>query len=147
MPVAQPVTVKLESGTAVHLTSGTNTWVGDEPIDKGGTDTGPNPYEMLLGALGTCTAITLRMYADHKQIPLTSVDIKATFARELAKDCPECDEDDDTQLDVIRQQVVLRGTFDEGQRKRLTQVAGRCPVHKTMDGGPRMYETVSFESD
>jgi putative redox protein len=145
MPVAQPVRVTLSSGTAVQLTSGTHTWQGDEPVAQGGTDTGPNPYELLLGSLGTCTAITLRMYAQHKQMDLTSVDITTTFSRELAKDCPECEEDDDTPLDVIRSTITIRGTFDEAQRERLTQVASRCPVHKTLTGGPRMYETVAFE--
>ncbi len=139
------VEAALAAGTTVRLSAGSHTWSGDEPADKGGADEGPNPYEQLLGALATCTAITLRMYADHKQIALTSVDITARFTREQAKDCPEHELDDDTPLDVIRSDVVLRGTFDDAQRERLTQVAGRCPVHKTLDGGPFMVERVHFE--
>lgn len=144
MSVAKPVSVVLESGTAVRLSTGAHTWTGDEIAEQGGTDTGPNPYEQLMGALGTCTAITLRMYANHKQIALNAVDITCTFSRELASDCPECEENDDTKLDVIRSKITLRGTFDDAQKERLTQVAGRCPVHKTLQGGPRMFEAVTF---
>lgn len=145
MSVARPVTVDIGTSTTVQLSNGEHSWVGDEPGSQGGTDTGPNPYEQLLGALGTCTALTLRMYANHKQMDLASVAITSNFTREVASECPECEEDDDTKLDVIRSQIVLRGTFDEAQRARLTQVASRCPVHKTLQGGPRMFETVTFE--
>ena len=139
------VTASLTAGTTVRLAAREHTWSGDEPAEKGGADEGATPYEQLLGALATCTAITLRMYAQHKGMDLASVEITSRFSRELAKDCPEHELDDDTKLDVIRSDVVLQGTFDDAQRERLTQVAGRCPVHKTLDGGPFMVERVRFE--
>ena len=138
------VTVELGEGTDVHLKAGAHSWQADEPESSGGSDTGPNPYEMLLGALGSCTALTVRMYARHKQMPVESVSISYSFTRELAKDCPECDEDDDTRLDVIRADVTIRGDLDEAQQDRLRQIVSRCPVHRTLEGGPRMFETVTF---
>ena len=138
------VTVELGEGTDVQLSAGAHSWRADEPETSGGSDTGPNPYELLLGALGSCTALTLRMYARHKQMPVQSVSIGYRFTRELAKDCPECEEDDDTKLDVIRAQVTIRGDLDEAQQERLRQIVSRCPVHRTLEGGPRMFETVTF---
>ena len=138
------VNVQLGAGTDVQLTARTHGWRGDEPTDKGGGDAGATPYEQLVGALGTCTALTLRMYSNHKGIPLESVTIDASFTREKASDCPECEEDGDVQLDVIRSHIVLKGDFTEAQRERLTQIASRCPVHKTLQGGPKMFETVEF---
>jgi len=146
-PVVPEVTVQLGAGTDVRLSARHHSWRGDEPSSHGGTDTGPTPYEQLLGALGTCTALTLRMYARHKSLPLESVEIRYRFTRELPADCPECTETDlppDATLDVIRAHVVLRGDFNEAQRERLRQVAGRCPVHRTLEGGPRLFETVEF---
>jgi putative redox protein len=139
------VLVELGEGTLVKLSARTHVWSADEPVEKRGTDQGPNPYELLLGAIGACTAITLRLYTHRKDWPLESVKLEYEFTREYARDCAECEEDDDAKLDVIRTHAVLRGSFDEEQRERLTQIVSRCPVHRTLEGGPRMFETVEFE--
>ena len=140
------VTVEIGEGTLTRLQSRDHVWAADEPVEVRGTDQGPNPYELLLGALGACTAITMRMYSHHKGWPLKSVKLEYDFNREYARDCRECEEDGDARLDVIRARIVIRGgPFDEAQRKRLTEIAGRCPVHRTLEGGPRMFEEVEFE--
>ena len=138
------VRAELGEGTVVRLAARSHEWKGDEPFEAKGTDQGPNPYELLLSSLGACTALTLRMYTRHKEWPLESVHIEYEFTREYAKDCEECEENDDSRLDVIRAKVLIRGPFDEAQRDRLRQIVQRCPVHRTLEGGPKMFETVEF---
>ncbi len=126
------VTGVLGEGTQVAIRARDFTWLSDEPTGAGGTDTGPTPYEILLGGLAACITITLRLYADHKGIPLEEVDVQLEFGRVHADDCVDCDERADGWIERVQSHVTLRGTFDEPQRKRLTQVAERCPVHKTL---------------
>ena len=122
---ARPVTVRIGATYppyATQLVVGHHHTVADEPVDLGGGDTGPAPDEILLSALGACTAITLRMYAERKQWPLEGVEVKLGYA-ERGKD-----------KTVISRQVELRGKLDAGQRERLLQVANACPVHKILTG-------------
>ena len=140
------MTAELHEGTVVTLRARQFTWRGDEPRGAGGTDTGPTPYEILLGGLAACIAVTLRLYADHKGIALTGVDVELEFDRVHADDCVDCDERADGWIERIQSHVTLRGTFDEPQRKRLAQVAARCPVHKTLANGVHMVDSVAFES-
>ncbi len=106
----------------------------DEPIDVGGDDTGPNPYELLLSALGACTAITIRMYADRKRWNLERVEITLTHSRDYARDCAEC-ADQNVRLDRITRQITFHGELDDAQRARLMDIARRCPVHRTLTEG------------
>ena len=101
-----------------------HTWHADEPAALGGTNTAPNPMDILLSALGACTAITLQMYAARKQWPLTHVDVKLTLN-------PEGKPTDGNQ---ITRSVTLHGELDEEQRQRLLQIANACPVHKLLEG-------------
>ncbi len=140
------VTGVLREGTQVTIGARDFTWLGDEPTSAGGTDTGPTSYEILLGSLTACIAITLRLYADHKGIPLEEVRVELEYGRVHADDCVDCDERADGWIERIQSYVTLRGTFDEAQRKRLTQVAGRCPVHKTLVNGMHIVDSVAFES-
>ena len=140
------VTGVLREGTQVSIRVGDFTWLGDEPTSAGGTDTGPNPYEILLGGLAACITITLRLYADHKGIPLDEVHVQLEFDRVHTDDCVDCDERADGWIDRIRSHVTLHGTFDEPQRRRLAQVAQRCPVHKTLANGVHMVDSVAFEA-
>ena len=111
--------------------------VSDEPKRLGGDDAGPTPYDLLLAGLGACTGITLRMYADRKEWPLDGVVVALNHERVHAKDS-EGSEEDDTRVDEIDQKVELIGQLDEEQRERLMQIAGRCPVHRTLDAGVRI---------
>ena len=113
----------------------------------GGTDTGPTPYELLLGGLAACVAVTLRLYANHKDISLSGVDVRLEFGRVHADDCLDCDERADGWLDQIHTRVTLHGTFTDAQRIRLAQVAERCPVHKTLANGVQIVDAVHFADD
>ena len=140
------VTGVLREGTQVTIRARDFTWLGDEPTSAGGTDVGPTPYEILLGSLAACITITLRFYADHKGIPLKQVDVELEYDRVHADDCVGCDERADGWIERIQSRVTLHGTFDEPQRKRLSQVAARCPVHKTLANGVHIVDSVAFES-
>jgi uncharacterized OsmC-like protein len=138
------VSATLSEGTKVTIEARHFSWVADEPLPVGGTDLGPTPYEMLLGSLAGCIAITLRLYANHKGIDLREVGVKLEFDRVHADDCDSCLDRDDGWIDHITSQVTIPGVFDEGQRKRLTQVARRCPVHKTLANGVQIVDSVVF---
>jgi putative redox protein len=113
---------------------GQHLFQGDEPFDVGGRDAGPNPYELLLAALGTCTSITVRMYADRKGWPLEEVQVRLAYAMVQAGDCGPSN--GEAQLvDGIEEELIVTGHLSEAQRKRLTEIAARCPVHRTL-GSP-----------
>jgi len=97
----------------------------------GGTDQGPSPYEYLLSGLGACTAITLRMYADRKEWPLESVLIRLKHENIDAEDCTTCDTKQG-KIDRIERELEFIGPLDEKQKARLSQIADRCPVHRTL---------------
>jgi len=108
-------------------------WRSDEPAAVGGNNTGPDPYEHLLAAVGSCTAMTVRMYASRKEWPLDDVTITLRHSREHLTDCENCDEKP-SQLDVIERDISLHGDLSDQQRERLLQIADKCPVHKTLTG-------------
>ena len=139
------ITANLKSGTRVLLSNGRHQWQADEPLEVEGTDAGPNPYELLLGSLAACTCITLAMYCRHKNLPLESVRTTYDFSRVHAKDCEDCDDSTKGFIDKIDSQILISGDFDMAQKKRLTEVAQRCPVHKTLANGVVMSDTVNFE--
>lgn len=138
------VRAKLREGTSVTLEAREFSWLGDEPVGAGGTDMGPDPYEMLLGGLASCIAATLRLYADHKGIELVGVDVELEFDRVHVEDTGNTDHPSDGRIERIQSRVKLHGTFDEAQRTRLAQVARRCPVHKTLANGVAFEDSVEF---
>ena len=138
------ITAKLESGMAVQLSNGRHVWKADEPLEAGGTDTGPNPYELLLGSLAACTCITISWYCQHKQLPLESVSTTYDFSRVHADDCKDCDIPDKGFIEKITSNVHIEGDFDEAQKKRLAQIAQRCPVHKTLAHGVMFEDNATF---
>jgi putative redox protein len=132
MPI---ITADLTTGFKVEISNGNHRWLSDEPVDLGGTGTGPNPYEMLLGSVAACTAITLSMYAQRKEIQLDSVSVRYHYEKVHADDCTFCDDDAAGFIDTVRSEIFVEGTFTEAQRLRLVEVATRCPVHKTLERG------------
>lgn len=120
-------------------------WVADEPKKVGGDNLGPDPYEHLLAALGTCTSMTIRMYANHKKIPLEDVDITLSHSREHNQDCEDCDEQT-ARLDVLSRSIKLTGNLSDAERARLLQIADRCPVHKTLEGDLQIRTELSEQS-
>jgi putative redox protein len=113
------------------VTSGSHTLTADEPESAGGDDAGPNPYALLLAALGTCTAMTLRLYADRKGIPLKRTTVRLRHDRIYARDCADC-ETDKGMLSEISRDIHVEGELDDAQRARLLEIADRCPVHRTL---------------
>ncbi|WKD49460.1 bifunctional alpha/beta hydrolase/OsmC family protein [Microbulbifer spongiae] len=111
--------------------SDSHVWLADEPTAMGGNDLGPDPYEHLLAALGTCTSMTIRMYARHKKIPLQDVSVHLSHNREHARDCEDC-ESSPQKIEVINRVVTLVGDLTDEVRDRLLQIADRCPVHQTL---------------
>jgi uncharacterized OsmC-like protein/alpha-beta hydrolase superfamily lysophospholipase len=105
--------------------------LADEPEGLGGGDAGPNPYEYLLGGLGACTAMTLRMYAERKEWPLEGVRVRLEHSRIHARDCAEC-ETREGKLDQISRVIQVEGPLEQEQRSRLLEIANRCPVHRTL---------------
>lgn len=105
--------------------------VSDEPVEQGGADSGANPYELLLAALGSCTSMTLRMYANHKKLDLEAIEVTLRHSRVHLDDCESCD-DKNTLVDKIDREIKLVGRLDDDQRKRLLEIADKCPVHKTL---------------
>ncbi len=113
------------------LLDGRHSLRADEPASVGGSDTGPGPYEFLLMALGSCTSMTVHMYATRKQWPLEQVIVRLRHERRYAQDCADC-EKPDALLDHIDRAIELVGTLDDAQRARLLEIADRCPVHRTL---------------
>jgi uncharacterized OsmC-like protein len=142
-PTPQPATAdSAEPGTVVvtetregkftqSIRTGAHHMRADEPAAAGGDDSGPSPYDLLLAALGACTAMTLRMYADLKQLPLEQVSVRLRHDKVHAQDCAEC-ETREGKIDRIEREIELAGALDEAQRVRLLEIANKCPVHRTL---------------
>ena len=128
------VTVRSRHNFQQEIITDEHILFADEPLDAGGDDTGPNPYELILGALGACTSITLQMYARRKQWPLEGVEVELTHRRDYMQDCKDCEEQP-AHLDVVEVKVALKGELDAEQRARLQNIAKRCPVNQTVGNG------------
>jgi putative redox protein len=141
------MSVVVESGDGLRqeITVRGKLVIADEPAEAGGTDQGPNPYELLLGALGACTAMTILMYARRKQWPVEHVRVELDHSRAHAKDCEDC-ETKDVRLDYFRKRVVVRGRLTEEQRARLAEISQRCPVHRTLTGTIRIDDELRLEA-
>ncbi len=138
------ITAELMTGTAVRMSNGRHTWTGDEPLEMQGTDTGPTPYELLLGSLAACTCITLAMYARHKENTLEAVRTSYEYKHVYADDCELWADTHSGLIDHVTTHVAIIGDIDEAQQKRLAQVATRCTVHKTMEKGIVFSDIVDF---
>ena len=125
------------TGLRAEVSARGHAFAADEPAALGGTETGPTPYDLVAAALGTCTAMTLRLYADRKGWPLDGVDVHLTHARVHALDCAAC-EGHPRGMDEVTRVVTLRGPLSDEQRARLLEIADRCPVHETLVRGIRV---------
>ncbi|MCK9271687.1 MAG: bifunctional alpha/beta hydrolase/OsmC family protein [Bacteroidales bacterium] len=121
-----------ENKFLTQLRAGQHRFVADEPQSVGGNDAGPSPYDLLAAALASCTAMTLRMYADHKKWNLTEVDVMVDHAKSHADDGLPNDDGATGKIDKFTRYLALSGDLDEEQRSRLLEIANRCPVHKTL---------------
>jgi len=114
-----------------EIVAGRHRLVADEPLDAGGLDGGPGPYDLLLAALGACTSMTVRLYADRKGIALRRVEVRLRHFRVYATDCAEC-EAREGMVDHIDREITLDGDLTAEQRARLMDIADKCPVHRTL---------------
>jgi len=118
-------------GFLQEVVSGRHHLQADEPAAAGGNDAAPSPYDYLLIALGVCTSMTVGLYARRKQFPLENIVVSLSHSRIHAKDCEEC-ETKQGMLDRIDAQITLTGPLTPEQRAKLKEIAGKCPVHRTL---------------
>ena len=114
-----------------NISVGPHRLVADEPVAAGGKDTGPGPYDFLLAGLGACTSMTMRLYADRKSLPLERTTVTLRHSKIHAQDCAEC-ETKEGMLDQIERVIAMEGALDAEQRKKLMEIADKCPVHRTL---------------
>ena len=127
--------VTVVTGAAKYLqeiSAGPHKLQADEPDNVGGNDAAPNPYELLLGALGACTAITVQMFADRRQWPLEKVHVQLSHGKSHAQDCANAT---GAKLDRVELAIELQGDLTEEQRRKLMEVAEHCPLHRTLVAG------------
>jgi len=125
------VTSKTNLRNEVRYGAG-QTFISDEPISAGGENAGPDPYTLLLAALGSCISMTVNMYARRKQWPLESVTVRLRLHRIHAKDCQECLRNTEGYVHRIERSVSFTGQLSDEQRARLHEISHKCPVHKTL---------------
>lgn len=119
------------AGFLQNVSIGPHRFLADEPFEDGGWDAGPNPYELLLTALGACTAMTIQMYANRKRWPLEAVRVRLMHEKIQAEDCLVC-ETKEGLVERIEREILLRGNLTDEQRQRLLEIANKCPVHRTL---------------
>jgi uncharacterized OsmC-like protein len=119
------------TGFAQQILAGSHALTADEPVEAGGTDIGPSPYDLLLAALGACTSMTVGMYARRKAWPLESVTVRLRHSRIHAADCADC-ETKEGMLDRIEREVQFIGALTTQQRGKLLEISNKCPVHRTL---------------
>jgi uncharacterized OsmC-like protein len=119
------------AGFAQEIVAGQHRLNADEPLSAGGSDTGPTPYELLLAALGACTAMTVTMYARRKKLPLDGIVVRLRHSRIHAEDCFECQTEEGF-LDRIDREIELSGSLSPDDRLRLFEIAEKCPVSRTL---------------
>ena len=119
------------AGFLQNVSIGPHRFQADEPVEVAGCDAGPNPYELLLTALGACTAMTIRMYANRKQWPLEVVRVRLMHEKIHAEDCLDC-ETKEGLVERIEREILLGGNLSDEQREKLLEIADKCPIHRTL---------------
>ena len=128
------------------IVAGRHRLIADEPIDAGGLDSGPSPYDYLAIALGACTAMTLRIYAEHKKLALGRVSVAVRHGKVAAQHCSDCGaiaEGREGRIDRFERAITVEGDVDAGLKDKLVEIAGKCPVHRTLEAASAVVTTVA----
>ena len=125
------ITAKSSTNFQVRIKAGRHEFIADEPLGIG-DDAGPDPYSLLLGSLAACTIMTVQMYARRKKWPLQDVELSLSTRKVHAKDCEDCESDPNARVDIIDRQIRFKGDLTPDQIDRLTNIASKCPVHRTL---------------
>ena len=131
LQAGEVVVTEVDGNFTQNIRTSSHEWTADEPTNVGGEDLGPTPYDLLLSSLGACTAMTLRIYARHKQLSLDSVRVSLKHSKIHADDCGKC-ESKDGKIDRIEKEIIVVGDLTDAQVVRLGEIADRCPVHRTL---------------
>lgn len=123
------------------MTAGRHELTADEPESMNGEDHGPDPYDYLLMSLGSCTAITLRMYAERKKWPIEDIFVELRHHKDHAEDCVDCD-DKSAKIDKIDKEILVKGDLDQDQLDKLLEISHKCPVNRTLQGTIEMKSTI-----
>jgi uncharacterized OsmC-like protein/alpha-beta hydrolase superfamily lysophospholipase len=124
-----------------HVSTNSHYWLADEPESVGGNNMGPDPYEHLLAGLGACTAMTLRMYAEHKNLAIKDIKVELTHSRDYQQDCQEC-ESESQGIEAIVRKISFVGELETAQYARFLAIADKCPVHKTLHNNVKVMSTL-----
>ncbi len=109
----------------------------DEPIELGGQNKGPTPYELLMAALASCTSITLRMYINRKGWDVSRIRVRVNYSRDYKEDCESCSSAD-KKIDVFERIIDIEGNLDNDMKQRLLEIANKCPVHLTLENNAKI---------
>ena len=126
---------------AQHVMTASHDFIADEPKSYGGDDDGPTPYDLLLASLGTCTSMTIKMYAERKGIRLDKVRVELEHSRDHVKDCADCDVENGKQIQAIDRAIELEGDLTDEERAKLLAIADKCPVHRTLESELHIHTT------
>ena len=147
-PSASAPVVVAETGQGTFLNYvvvGEHRFLADEPVDVGGFNAGPSPYDLLAAALGACTSMTLRLYAQRKHLALDRVTVEVSHAKTHAQDCESCVDGAQPLVDLFQRRIVVEGNLDDDQVAALLRIAEKCPVHRTLEGTARVATTIACE--
>lgn len=139
------VKLNLNEGFRSHITAGKHTLIADEPASAGGAGEGMSPYDLLLSALGACTAMTLKLYIERKKLPITDVEVLLTFDRIYIDDCESCSDsghEKNEKIQHISRLIYVTGEVTKEQHERLLYIASRCPVHITLHSNPHVEDAL-----
>lgn len=139
------VNLKTAEGFRTVITAGKNTLIADEPESLGGRDEGMAPYELLLSALGACTAMTLKMYIERKKLPVSEVEVHLSFEKIKPEECEGCSPEEiagKNEIQHISRIIYVTGEVTPEQEERLKYIATRCPVHITLHSNPHVEDAM-----
>jgi putative redox protein len=129
--------------------AGVHRFFADEPVSAGGADSGPSPYDLLGAALGACTSMTLRIYADFKKLPLGSVTVDVSHAKVHARDCMECTDEEKNKggkIDRFERHIAIDGDIAPELAEKIEEIANKCPVHRTLEGSSKVVTVVEHKA-